>query len=120
MSNHEKVVIFIAIPITDQQQMFESMQLYFARKLDPKTELAKCVAAKDLHVTIAYVGVVSNDEIRIIEQVVDEATKQYALLKKPAHLLWHGAVSLYNNAIALTFAYDEGLNLQVSMVRNML
>ncbi len=112
--------IFIAIPIVEQLQMFASIQSYFARMLNSKIDPAKCIAAQDLHVTIAYIGLVSNENIRVISQAIHEAATQFALVRKPAYLLWHGQISLYNNAVALTFAHDEGLNLLANMVRNAL
>jgi 2'-5' RNA ligase len=110
-------IIFIAIPISEQLQMFESLQKYFARMLNPKIDPARCVPSQDLHVTIAYIGQVETTYVNEIVKVVKKAMKDFSMLQKPVRLLWQGEVSLYNNAIALTFAYDEGLILLAKMVR---
>ncbi|MEX0848880.1 MAG: hypothetical protein WD055_01490 [Candidatus Dependentiae bacterium] len=107
-----KPTIFIAIPIAEQLQMFENMQKYFVCMLSNKIE-----PARNLHVTIAYIGQVETIHVNEILKVVKKAMKDFAMLRKPVHLLWLGEVSLYNNAIALTFAYDEGLALLAQVVR---
>ncbi len=53
MIEQKNKIVFIAIPIVEQLQMFASMQSYFSRVLNSKIDPAKCVVAKNLHVTIA-------------------------------------------------------------------
>ena len=109
--------LFIAIPITEQQGMFKSMQDYFKRTLNPRLDPGEFRSSKDLHITVAYIGLITTAHLPDVEQAIQQAVTQFCALGKQARLLWQHEFHLFNNAVGLTFAYDEGLQLFAKFIR---
>ena len=120
MQNAERT-LFIAIPITEQPQAFQAMQHYYQRELhDILKSEGIFKSSKDLHVTIAYIGAIDDNRIPEIEQAIQEGIDQFNMCSLEPKLIWHNEVTLFNNAVSLTFAYDEGLELLVKCIRTSL
>ncbi len=112
--------LFIALPITEQQGMFKSMQDYFKRVLDARLDPGEFRPSKDLHITVAYIGLITTSHMPTVEQAIQQALLQFCALGKEARLLWQREFHLFNNAVGLTFAYDEGLRLLATRIRDAL
>ena len=113
-------VLFVAIPIVEQHEAFTSMQEYFQRTLNSRLDRGTFRASKDLHITIAYIGSVQIAYIPMIEQALEKAIDQFCAASKEAHLVWQHEFALFNNAVALTFAYDAGVHLLAQCIREAL
>ncbi len=120
MQNAERT-LFIAIPITEQPQAFRAMQQYYVRTFESTLKSdGTFKPSKDLHITIAYIGTIGNERVAEIEQAMHDGITQFGICNLQAQLVWRNEVTLFNNAVSLTFAYDEGLELLVKCIRTSL
>ena len=116
-----RTILFIAIPITEQPQAFQAMQHYYQRELhDILKSDGIFKPSKELHVTVAYIGAIGDDRVSEIEQATQEGIDQFNICNLQPKLAWRHEAKLFNNAVSLTFAYDEGLELLVKCIRTSL
>lgn len=120
MQNAERT-LFIAIRITEQPQAFRVMQHYYVRAFESTLKSDGAFKpSQDLHVTVAYIGAIGNDRVPEIEQAMQDGITQFGMCNLQSQLVWRNEVTLFNNAVSLTFAYDGGLELLVKCMRTSL
>lgn len=118
--NDQKIRLFIAVPIEEQSQMLTSMQQYAERTLNPLIVPAAFYPSKDFHVTIAYIGSISKEFLDLVQMVLEHAVEQFQHINMPVRLKWQGEMRLFNNALSVTFAYDQGILLLARIIHEAL
>lgn len=111
--------IFIAVPILKQISAFTNIQSYYEMKLQP---LVYFSAAKELHITIAYIGRIDVDIMHVVQTAMCKAIEQYknTHVMHDVHLIWNHKVTLFNNAVSLLFVRNESFISLAQDIRNAL